>query len=161
MSLLFVDHQMLSKLVSSKKEFFGDDKAEAFHDLIREKVYNLEDQHKQAIVMHYFENLNLTDIAGEMGLEENQVHKLLGEALSILKYVLADIVENRWPDRFKNLHLCPVCNHPEKKKIEKIISGKRNKDSWGKINSQLNKHVGETFHPPSILINHLKYHMKG
>jgi len=67
-------------------------------------------------------------------------------------------VQKRWPDRFKDLNTCPVCSHPKKHLIEKIIKNKKKNESWRSLNNRLKKKTGRSFNPP---INHLNYHTKG
>jgi len=159
--MLFVDHQTLEKIIDNGKEYPDDKEFEAFREKIREKVYDLDEIHRRVIIMYFFENLNLDEIADEIDLHVFQVHKLLSEALLILKHSLAETVQERWPDRFKNLNTCPVCNHPKRHLIEKIIRKKKKNESWRLVNNRLKQKTGQAFNPPSILINHLKYHTKG
>lgn len=174
MSLIFVDHQMLAKLAGNRPPgSFGSDELwqleksendtnhQAFLDSVRQAVNALGQKHRQVIEMYFFENLNLSQIEQETGQSQHQVQKLLREAILMLKSTLAEIVCNRWPDRFQKINRCPICLHPERKMIERVISGKKEAESWGIINKRLKKRVGETFNPPSIMINHIKYHRKG
>lgn len=168
MSIIFVDHQTLTKLAGYPSDsLWQNEKSKnnadylAFLDLVRQAVNTLDDKLRRVIEMYFFENLNISQIEQETGQSCHQVQKLLREAMLILKYSLTDIVRSRWPDRFKEVNRCPICRHPQRKTIEKIIKCKKEAESWGMINKRLKKKVGETFNPPSIMINHIKYHRKG
>ncbi|MCD6162091.1 MAG: sigma-70 family RNA polymerase sigma factor [candidate division Zixibacteria bacterium] len=156
----YVNHQKLNAIISNESKTSIDHSLEALRLAVREKVHALDEPYRQIIVMYYFENQKLDSIAKETGLCVPQINKHLGEALLILKYSLAEIVKKRWPNRFANDCLCPVCSHPQKHKIEMILLSKKNNESWGIINKRLKKAVKTAFNPPIILLNHLRYHMK-
>jgi len=159
--MLFVDHQTLEKIIDSGNEYPNNQEFEAFREKIKEKVHELDEIHRQVIIMYFFENLSPDEIAGELDLNDFQVHKIFNEAMLILKHSLAETVQKRWPDRFKDLNTCPVCSHPKKHLIEKIIKNKKKNESWRSLNNRLKKKTGRSFNPPLILINHLNYHTKG
>jgi hypothetical protein len=168
MSIIFVDHQTLTKLASYPSNYLWQNEKSkndtdylAFLDSVRQAVNTLDDKRRRVIEMYFFENLNLCQIEQETGQSCHQVQKLLREAMLMLKHSLTDIVCNRWPDRFKEANRCPICKHPQRKTIEKIVKCKKQSESWGIINKRLKKKVGQTFNPPSIMINHIKYHRKG
>ncbi|OQX92298.1 MAG: hypothetical protein B6D58_03655 [candidate division Zixibacteria bacterium 4484_95] len=168
MSIIFVDHQTLAKLAGYPSDsIWQNEKSKndtdylAFLDTVRQAVNSLDDKHRRVIEMYFFENLSLHQIEQEMEQNCHQVQKLLREAMLMLKYSLTDVVRNRWPERFKEVNRCPICKHPQRKTIEKIIKSKKEAESWGTISKRLKKKVGETFNPPSTMINHIKYHKKG
>ena len=162
MTLIYVDHNMLAKIASDKPSAFEDSEDYLkFLEQVRRQVYQLDKNHSRVIIMYYFENRDIDQIAAETGLGQQDIRKLLRESLLILKYALAGIVEKRWPDRFKNINTCPICSHPQRVDIEKIISAHKSGESWGKVNKRLRQKIGRTFNPPMVLINHLKYHKLG
>lgn len=166
MRLIFVDHQTLAKIAGGQPDIFNEIPEKgadlrAFRDSIRQAVEALNEKHRQVIEMYFFENLNIGQIAQETAIKPSLVLKLLREATLTLKHSLADIVRNRWPDRFGGLGRCQVCEHPKRKIIEIIANSKKRGESWGSLNKRLAKIAGTTFNPPSILINHMKYHTRG
>ncbi len=162
MSQVFVDHQTLAKIAGSIDDSDRNDADyEAFLESVRQEVYALDSPYRQVIIMYYFENLGLDQITKEVNLDTPHLDRILREGTLLLRYSLAEMVQKRWPGRFKNIRLCPVCSHPRRVAIERILAEKKAGESWGTLNKRLRKSVGKTFNPPSILINHLKYHMKG
>jgi len=158
---IFVDHQVLINIASYlPSEISESDDNSGFLDLIRQKVYDLENDHRRVIIMYYFENLGVEQIAVELGLDQRAVYRLLRESLIMLKSSLTEVVKARWPRRFSDLKLCPICDHPERQTIETIIRGKKSGDSWGAINKKLKQRIGRIFNPPTVMINHIKYHDK-
>jgi hypothetical protein len=161
MTQIFVDHQVLANIAANPpSECYESDEYKSFLDLVRQKVYDLDSDHRQVTVMYYFENLEANHIAAELDLDQRTVYRLLRESLRILKASLAEAVKSRWPGRFDDLKSCPICNHPERTAIEKIIRGKKAGDSWSTINKKLKKRIGRIFNPPNVMINHIKYHDK-
>ncbi|MCP4583491.1 MAG: hypothetical protein GY839_17925 [candidate division Zixibacteria bacterium] len=162
MTQIFVDHNTLINLTADiTSDFEESDDHRSFLDLIRRQVYSLDNNHSRVVVMYYFENLELERIAVETGLDHRDIRKLLRESLMILKYALAEAVQKRWPGRFKKLNPCPICNHPARTEIEKIISARKPGESWGTINKKIKRQIDSTFNPPIIMINHTKYHKQG
>jgi hypothetical protein len=111
--------------------------------------------------MYHFENLDFEQIAAALGISQTNAVKLHNEAMVILKHKLADRVRRRWPGRVAGTSRCPICDHPKRDQIEKIVAGKKTTESWGTINKRLKSSIGRIFHPPTLLINHQKYHKKG
>ena len=162
MTITFIDHNTLAKIVSDKSSAFEDSEDYlAFLDQVRQRVHQLDCIHSRVIIMYYFENRDIDQIAAETGLDQQDIRKALREGLLTLKYALAEAVEKRWPDRFKNINTCPICSHPQRVDIEKIISAHKSGESWGKVNKRLRQKIGRTFNPPMVLINHLKFHNLG
>lgn len=162
MTQIFVDHQTLGKIAGSVTDIHlvSDDYRE-FLESVRQQVEALNTNHRNIITMYYFEGRDIAEIALKISLPEDDIRRLLREALNKLRYVLAGPVEKRWPKHFKSLNDCPICGHAKRGLIEKIILNKKPGQSWGAINKVLLKKIGQSFNPPLILINHLKYHMKG
>ena len=161
MTQIFVDHQVLVKIAAYlPSEPPESDDYKDFLELVRQKVYDLDSDHRRVIIMYYFENLEVNHIADELGLDQRTVYRFLRESLIMLKASLAETVKTRWPGRFDDLKSCPICNHPERTNIEKIIRSKRPCDSWSTINKKLKKRIGRIFNPPNVMINHIKYHDK-
>jgi len=161
MAQIFVDHQVLTKIAA----YLPSDPPESddyrdFLDLVRQTVYDLESNHRQVVIMYYFENLDVEQITAELGLDQRIIYRRLRESLIKLRSSLAEAVKSRWPKQFRSLKLCPICDHPERLAIEKIIHGKKTSESWRTINKKLKQQIGRIFNPPTIMINHIKYHDK-
>lgn len=162
MGQIFVDHQMLAKIAGAAPvESAGSTDLADFLDKIRAVVQTLEETQSKIIIMYYFECLDMEQIAEELGLTQPQIKKIHREAMLVLKYKLAETVNDRWPGKIPKLPRCAICDHPKRELIEEIIAGKKEHESWGTINKRLKTEIGQIFHPPSLLINHQKYHKKG
>jgi hypothetical protein len=162
MTMIYVDHQTLSEIAGYAPNEVAE--SAGYHDFlesVRQEVSGLSDNHRQVIIMYYFESREITAIAIELHLNENDVRKLLREGLGQLKHRLTDLVQKRWPDRFAALKPCPICSHPRRRQIDKLLEARKPTDSWGKVNRAVRQKFGCTFNPPSVIINHLKYHIKG
>jgi len=153
---------MLAKIAGAvPDESPGSPNLSDFLNEVRRAVSSLETIQGTVITMYHFENLDFDQIAAALDLPIPQVKKLHGEALVILKYGLAEAVNRRWPGRFDKMLSCPICSHPKRELIERIITGKKEHESWGTINRRLKSQIGRIIHPPALLINHQKYHKKG
>jgi hypothetical protein len=158
--MIYVDHQTLSRIAEYIPN--NDDESpdyRAFLNSVRHAVKALPVSHQRAITMYYFENRETDNIAADLQLDNTDVCKLLREGLNMLKYRLADLVKKRWPNRFTRIRPCPICSHPRRLDIERIIAAKQPTDSWGKVNRALKRDVGCAFNPPSVIISHIKYHL--
>jgi hypothetical protein len=161
MTQIFVDHNTLINIAADiAPDLNESEDYQEFLDQVRQQVYSLNSNHRTVAVKYYFENLEIEQIAAETGLNEQDIRKLLRESLLILKSALTEIVRRRWPDRFLQLKTCPICDHPAKIEIERIISMKKPEESWGTINQRMKRMIGCSFNPPILMINHLKYHNK-
>jgi hypothetical protein len=162
MGQIFVDHQLLAKIAGAAPDDSpcSPDLAE-FLDDIRAVVGSLDELASKIIIMYHFESLEFDQIAAELGLKVSQIKKIHSEAFVNLKYRLAEMVNRRWPGKFPAAKHCPICDHPKRQLIDRIIASKHQRESWGTINKRLKAEIGRSFHPPSLLINHQKYHQKG
>jgi hypothetical protein len=160
MRLNYVDPNLLERLAADKPfEIALDPGRDEFIERIRQAVMSLPDLPKQVAIMSFFEERETSDIALELRVSENEVKRLLNTARLSLKNALAGLVKERWPKKFGHLKACPICGHPQREAIEKIIAGKSQRQSWSSINKLLRQAIGKTFHPPSLMIYHLKYHL--
>ncbi len=161
MTQIYIDHQLLAKIAGSSPEKAADSEDYlAFLGRIRRAVEALPENHSKVITAYYFETRVIDDIAEEIGLPEEDTRRILREGLLKLKHALADEVKTRWPDRFGDIRICPICNHPERVAIETLIKSKKRNESWGVVNRRLKSKFGVSFNPPSVIISHMKYHTK-
>jgi len=157
---IFVDHQTLAEVAPQlpSKIQYSDDYLD-FLAGVRREVLNLDSDHQQATIMYYFEERTLDEIAAEMGITTRKAAELIRESRDRLKHVLASRMHERWPNRFRKPRVCPICSHPKRDLIEKIIAAKKPKESWAFINTKIKKRCGKSINPPSVLIGHLKNHI--
>ena len=160
MAIIYVDHQTLVKLAGTATSRGSDETADQLRDIVRQAVDELDASSRQIISMFYFESRKINEIAKQTGLEIPRIREIIREGLNRLKHLLADEASRRWTGRVKVSH-CPVCLHPRRLAIEAIIQQKKTCQSWARINRRLLARIGRRFNPPSLLVNHLKYHMKG
>lgn len=122
-------------------------------------IKKLEPELREIIYERVYEGRKISEIAVNLNKSEKEITALLYEAKRQLKILLADFVKQRWSIETKGN--CRICSHNSRKKIEKILITKKENDSWGQITSEIHKAVGEQFHPPQILIAHLKHMKRG
>jgi hypothetical protein len=161
MKQIYVDHQTLTRLAGTTPG--NNEESEDYLDFlsrVRKEVESLDHNHRRVITMYYFECLDIKQIALSMKLPPDDIRSLLRESLLMLKSNLADIVAKRWPKRFSKIKRCKICGHPQRSLIEKIVRERLPSDSWGKTNRLIKKQVGCCFNPPTVIINHMKYHTK-
>ena len=162
MTQIFVDHQILAEVAGSTDDIHSEsDDYRKFLDDVRKEVESLETPHQETIKQYYFESRSIEEIAADLSLSEDDTRHLLHEALTILKSRLAGLMKARYPSKFINSQDCPICSHPRRQQIEKIIAGKKPGQSWGVINEKLKRKIGRAFNPPRYMIVHHKYHMEG
>ena len=161
MTQIYVDSQTLARIagVSPEPDFDSEDYLE-FLEAVRKEVIALPESDSRVIIMYYFECRSIEEIAGEIGIGDTDIKMILRRSLLTLKSRLDKMVRARWPRRFADNPKCRICRHPQKDEIERILREKAPSESWGSVNSRLKSKLGLSFNPPSILISHMRYHMK-
>ncbi len=156
--IIYLDPLMLAEIAGAEPEPEFEPELERLRDIIRKEVLALEYPAGEILIRLYFEGMDAEAAAAEIGLSPESVIKISREALHVLKNRLRQVVHKRWPKFFPSAETCPICAHPERAEIERIITAKIDSESWGSVNRKLKKSVGRIFNPPMIIINHLKYH---
>jgi hypothetical protein len=159
MRLNFIDPQTLARLIASPEPAdILDPKREIFLDNVRQTILALPDLPGRVVVMTYFEQKDIDEIACELNLPASEIKRLLKDAKLNLKNALTGLVKDYWPKKFGHLKTCPICNHPKREIIEGILTERNSSLNWAAVNKQLKLAINESFNPPSILIYHLKFH---
>ncbi len=160
MTEIFVNHQLLTLLAGESGEnHIESEEYRGFLDEIRGVVDSLPGNHSEVIRGYYFECRGIDEIAEEMGLSRDDIRILLHKAIMKLKPLLAEKVKSRWPKRFANLRVCPICNHPKRKAIEAMVRSKKCRESWAMLNRRLKRRFGMSIHPPLVIIRHMRFHV--
>jgi hypothetical protein len=162
MQIKFVDHQSLIKLADSNLLTVPDcgdlDKIKAD---VRSAIRLLSQSQQTIIIMYYFEDASIEQIAAETGMSPKQIKKLLSAARTTLKYSLKKAVVERWPAVSQDLPVCPICLNKRRAEIDKLIKAKPDSQSWRSFNQILFKEFGLKINPPILLKYHIEYHQKG
>ena len=103
----------------------------------------------------YYDGKTLSELAAEFGIDDKNVRRLLYKAVREMKIQLADFVRRRWG--IENAHVCWVCVHPERDKIEAILREKSESNSWRHITERIFEAAGRRFPPPQVLKAHMAH----
>jgi hypothetical protein len=161
MRITFVDHQTLAKLADKNLLSISDDpELNQIRESVCEAVKALPEDQQIIIRMYYFERASLKQIMVETGRSKSQINRALATAKTALKYSLAAIVEQRWPECGITLPRCPLCDNPQHQEINQLISKKPKSQNWRKFNQALFQEFGLTVNPPSLIKYHIQYHQR-
>jgi hypothetical protein len=162
MQVVFVDHQTLAKLADRNLLTLADDSdLDEIKQKVRQAISRLSPNQQTIIIMYYFEDASIEQIAARMDLTPKQIHKSLSAARTTIKHALQRTVESRWPSIGQTQPACQICLHPRRAEIEKMISEKPDSHSWRLFNEKLSNEFGLKINPPIKIKHHVKYHPKG
>lgn len=104
---------------------------------------------------YYFDGVSISSIAAGEGISEKEIRLHLRLAKRHLRYMLCNFVKLRWG--IKAARKCQICSHPKRKDIDRLLQAKSENETWGAFGRRLAAATGQHFHPPQVLIAHLKH----
>jgi hypothetical protein len=122
---------------------------------VRKALMKLRPDLRTIISIYYFDGVSISSIAAEKGISEKEVRLRLRLSKRYLREMLCDFVKFRWG--IKVARKCQICSHPERKAIDRLLKAKSDNETWGAFGRRLADATGQHFHPPQVLIAHLKH----
>jgi len=121
---------------------------------------SLSEEEAAFIRLFYFQGLGYREISEKTNREIYRLEALHESAVRKLKTRLRRFLENRFdissPVKYPD---CPLCNHPEREEIDRLIRTKTAAETWKRIIKTLRDKYGLSIVMPQRLIGHKKYHM--
>ncbi len=152
--ILYLDPEILDTLMPARPP----DPDPELITAVNEALSGLKPELRELIIKRFYEGRKISEIESELDRPEKEIMALLYEAKRQLRSLLADFARERWGIEVRKG--CRICAHARRAEIEKILLGKKERDSWRKTTLKIRDAAGESFHPPQILIAHMK-HIKG
>jgi hypothetical protein len=129
-------------------------------DKVREAVGKLSPLEKGFIQNFYFEFKTYSEIAELLNKKIYKLDRIHRQALGKLKIILKGYVQKRFKiDCSEAETFCPICNHPQKEKIDEIMKSKGEEETWKRIIKVLKEKFGLEIKTPQVLISHKNKHM--
>ena len=132
---------------------------EELRNKVREAVEKLPLIEKRFVEKFYFEFKTYLQIAKELNKKVYKLDRIHRQALDRLKIILEDFVKQRFKIECAQISNCPICNHPQKDRIDEIIRSKNKQETWKKVIKILKKEFNLEIKTPQILISHRNNHM--
>jgi len=130
----------------------------SLRQIVADSLNCLDSGQKQIIHLRYWEMLTQKEIARYLGITPIEVRAIIKLAHAKLRPYLANYVRERW--HFSPRGVCPICTHPRRAIIERLLDEKTRSESWGEFGQKLSKTIGEKINPPRLLIVHLNHIQK-
>lgn len=123
--------------------------------VVRQAISELPQTNREILEARIYEGLSFREIGVRQKIPRKLAYSEYVAALAILKIHLSEFARQRW--NLKIDGICRICTHNKRDEIERLLQNKRKNESWGRFCRRLEQNIGEFFHPPQILINHLRH----
>lgn len=118
----------------------------------------LSEEEAAMIRRFHFQGLSYQEISRITGREIYRLDALHRRAMRKLTVGLRPLVEESCRrDHFPKTG-CPLCSHPAREEIDRLIHSKRREETWKRMIRILRKKYALPIRSPQLLIGHLKYH---
>jgi hypothetical protein len=121
---------------------------------------SLSEEEAAFIRLFYFQGLGYREISEKTNRQIYRLEALHESAVRKLKIRLHRFLGNSFdissPVKYAD---CPLCNHPERGEIDRLIRTKTAAETWKRIIKTLRDEYGLSIVTPQRLIGHRKYHM--
>ena len=154
----------LRKTPTPKGRFWSQEKPSIRREIIRREVRKavarLPYHQREFIECFYFMGETYEQIEKRLGKERYKLERIHHQALERLRFLLADFVEAHFGIKVERANRCPICSHPEREKIERILERKRPEESWRPAMKILRTEFELKLSTVQTVIAHLRKHMR-
>jgi hypothetical protein len=109
------------------------ERKEELEDEVQRCLEKLPFLEKEFIRYFYFEGLPYKQISLLLKTNQRKLERMHKNILKQLKILLKDFVEKRFKLKIADEKLCPICLHPKREELEKILDSKRKEESFKRI----------------------------
>lgn len=136
---------------------------------VKQALTRLSEKEKIFVEEFYYQGRSYKEISGILKINLKQAEYLHRRAIFKLKNLLADFVERKFKIRVdkgildksatnhKSSVVCVICRNPKQKEIEKVISSKKEHQTWRIILKKLKQKFNLDVKAPQVLIGHMKH----
>lgn len=125
---------------------------------VTEALEALAPEEADFIRRFYFQGLAYEDISRETGRDIGRLILLHRRAVKSLVARLRPWSGGRKADDDPVRLACPLCRHPDREEIERLLHTKRSEETWKRILTILRRSFGMPHLTPRQIVGHLKYH---
>lgn len=118
----------------------------------------LSEEEAALVRSFHFQGLSYQDISRATGREVYRLELLHRRALRSLAARLRPLVATEDVRRERRNTGCPLCCHPAREQIDRLLNSKRREETWKRINAILKERYAVPSLSPRLIIGHLKYH---
>lgn len=127
---------------------------------VTQAVSRLTEREQEFVKLYWYEGKSLSEMAESFGKSPHNIESMNRRILRKLKNELAGFVKERFGIDVESDRKCPICSHPERAAIERILRAKTERETLRPIYRKLRETFGVEVSTPQILIGHMKYHMR-
>jgi hypothetical protein len=125
---------------------------------VRDAVDKLSPVEREFVQMYWFEGRSLKEVSELLGKRLHNLDGINRRVLRKLKRILSEYVAARFGIIEPNNSDCIICNHPDRREIDRLLIAKKPDETYRPIYRQLRSRFGLRISTPQILIGHIKYH---
>jgi hypothetical protein len=125
---------------------------------VRDAVARLSPVERDFVQMYWFEGRSLKELSQLLGKRLHNLDSINRRILRKLKRMLSVYVAERFGIVEANDPDCIICNHPERREIDRLLCAKKPDETYRSIYRQLRSRFGLRISTPQILIGHTRYH---
>jgi DNA invertase Pin-like site-specific DNA recombinase len=126
---------------------------------VRSAIRKLAGPQREFIERYYFQGQKYSAIAKALGINRSKLERLHKNALRKLRKELAVFVRMEYGLSPETEPDCPICLSSERPEIDRLISQKREFETWRKIIRILKTDYQIIIKTPQILISHKEFHV--
>lgn len=126
---------------------------------VRSAVGKLSPAERQFIELFYFHFKSYREIAGIMMKKNHKLQRLHQRALSRLRILLADFVQEQFKLTVSKETNCVICRSPFRKELERLIRGKKEEETYSRLMRVFREEYGVDVRTPQTIIGHRRKHM--
>jgi hypothetical protein len=143
--------------------FYGNRTGEAGPDPeleqgVHRALARLPQDEEEFIRLFYFQGFETTVIAAYLNRTLSRVETLRRKAMRRLRLYLCDELRGKFGTSPPVDEDCPICVHPRRRQIEKLLARKKPDETWRKTIGLLRDNFNLTGISPRRLAGHMSYH---
>ena len=127
---------------------------------VRTELDKLTEAERDFIEMFWFEGRSMAEISAVTGKPVYKLEGLNKRIIRKLKNRLAEFVESEFGLKHEVGSKCPICRHPRRDEIDRMILAKKPHQTFSSIITVLKRDYGIIIKTPQIIIGHRKYHIR-
>jgi len=125
---------------------------------VNQALNQLDPEDAALIRLFYMQGISYREISALTGRD---MHRLVAQntiAVKKLKILLTEFVESHFNIDARSNSGCPLCNHPRRAEIDRLLQTKSDTETWKRIYQVLRDDFDLCVFPARKIIGHLKYH---
>jgi hypothetical protein len=121
-------------------------------------LLTLPENERELVRRFHFQGETLWQIARTSERSIYRVEAMHRRALARLRRQLAPFVRHRYRIAVPAARACPVCQSPDRPRIDALLSQRDEQDSWATTIARLRQEFGLVVRSPQTLKSHISYH---